>query len=158
MNFVKNAFMSVLRRVYQEVIVEKYKEVAFWVLSSFLVSFALARTVVRLFPNTFLVINSSHIHHFAYGFILLAIAGYVSLIKPGRAPVWLACLYGAGLGLAVDESGMWLHLTNLYYNDTSEDIIVFIIAVLVNIVYFGEFWVRLLTALRNLVRFRHGRS
>ena len=151
---MKQTILIVLRRIYQEVIVEKYKDVAFWVLSMFLLSFLAARAIVRLFPTTYLVVNSTHIHHFAYGFILLAVAGYISLIKPGRAPVWLASLYGIGLGLAVDESGMWLHLTNIYYNDTSEDLLVIILVLLVNIVYFGEFWLRLLSAGRNIIRLR----
>jgi thiol:disulfide interchange protein len=50
-----------------------------------------------------------HIHHYAYGIFILAVAGYLALIFVGdRARLWIALLYGLGLGLTFDEFGMWI--------------------------------------------------
>ena len=59
----------------------------------------------------------------------------------------MAIMFGAGLALAVDETGMWLHLTNRYYNDTSEDAIVLVTALLISGVYFRDFWAKLVRAI-----------
>ncbi len=52
-----------------------------------------------------------HVHHFTYGVFILFIAGYLGLsVRQARAKFWLALLMGFGLGLAMDEFGMWLRL------------------------------------------------
>lgn len=52
-----------------------------------------------------------HVHHFAYGFIVLGISGFLSLVFSGpRAKFWISILYGVGLGLAFDEFAMWIKL------------------------------------------------
>ena len=51
-----------------------------------------------------------HIHHYVYGIFILTIAGYLALIFKGeRATLWIALLYGLGVGLTFDEFGMWLN-------------------------------------------------
>jgi hypothetical protein len=73
------------------------------ILSSFLVTFGLARLYVylvldRLAPNLFLVIRGVHVHHFTYGFFILALTGFYLLIKRpefgSRAFTWHAASYG----------------------------------------------------------------
>jgi hypothetical protein len=75
-------------------------------------TFAVARTVSKFWPWYYVQwAPGLHVHHFAYGFIILAISGYLSLIFSGpRAKFFIALLYGCGLGLAFDESAMWIHL------------------------------------------------
>lgn len=52
-----------------------------------------------------------HVHHFTYGVFILFLAGYLGLsVKQARAKFWVALLLGFGLGLAMDEFGMWLKL------------------------------------------------
>ena len=52
-----------------------------------------------------------HVHHFTYGIFILFAAGYLALVvKQARAKFWVALLHGFGLGLAMDEFGMWLKL------------------------------------------------
>jgi len=54
-------------------------------------------------------IPGMHIHHYVYGIFILAVAGYLALIfKSDRATLWIALLYGLGVGLTFDEFGMWL--------------------------------------------------
>lgn len=136
-------YRKLIVAIYREMIVEKYKQQSFWVLGAFIPTFAVARLIVRFFPETFVQVNGTHVHHFTYGIIILAVSGYLAIIRNGRAPFWLAIMYGIGLALAVDETGMWLHLTNQYYNDTSMDAVILVSAILINTVYFGSFWLRL---------------
>ncbi len=51
-----------------------------------------------------------HIHHYVYGIFILTAAGYLALIFKGpRATIWIALLYGLGVGLTFDEFGMWVN-------------------------------------------------
>ncbi|HET9721761.1 MAG TPA: hypothetical protein VFP32_01900 [Candidatus Saccharimonadales bacterium] len=143
------AYLRLLRTIYQDVLVKKYKHQNFWMLSTFIPTFIVARMVVHLFPSLFFQFGGEHVHHFTYGFIILAICGYLAITRPSKSPPWLAALFGIGLALSVDEAGMWLHLTDVYYNDTSEDVVIVTGAVLINLVYFKEFWVSII---RNTLR------
>lgn len=88
-----------------------YTAVLFPIATSFLLTFISARLINNLWPDLFLVYSGVHIHHFAYGFFVLAASGYLALIFNGpRASFWIALLHGMGLGLALDEMAMWLHL------------------------------------------------
>src|SRR5438876_4140145 len=51
-----------------------------------------------------------HIHHYVYGIFILTVACYLALFfKSDRATLWIALLYGLGVGLTFDEFGMWLN-------------------------------------------------
>src|SRR5438552_10741331 len=51
-----------------------------------------------------------HIHHYVYGIFILTAAGYLALIfKSPRATLWIALMYGLGVGLTFDEFGMWFN-------------------------------------------------
>jgi hypothetical protein len=145
-------WLQITRTVYDDLLVHKYKDQNFWILTAFIPTFAIARLLVQAQPTLFLQIGDVHIHHFTYGFILLALAGYLAIVRPRRSPPWLAFMFGVGLALALDESGMWLHLTNHYYDETSVDITVIGLAVLINLVYFRKFWFHLLRALVLLAK------
>lgn len=142
----------IFKAVYDDVLVSKYKDQHFWILTAFIPTFAIARLWVHYFPGTFVQVNGQHIHHFAWGFVLLAVSGYLSITRPKRATPILAMAFGIGLGLAIDEAGMWLHLTNYYYNETSENIIILTTAVLINLVYLRQFWVGLIKEITFWVR------
>lgn len=148
---------KIVRSIYQEAVYSKYKDQSFWILASFIPTFIGARLLVHEFPRLFLQVGEQHIHHFTYGILLLAISGFLAVTRTGRSPIWLAIMFGVGLALAVDETGMWLHLTNHYYNDTSEDAVVVVIALLINFVYFREFWTKIVLSIFRTVH-RNSRS
>ncbi len=79
---------------------------------AFTITFATSRLISNVAPQLYLPLTPHlHIHHFTYGFFILAIAGYLALIYNGpRAKFRTALLYGVGLALAMDEFGMWLRL------------------------------------------------
>ncbi len=81
---------------------------------AFLITFGGSRLISRINPNFYIqIVEGIHIHHFAYGIIVLAVSGYLALvsIKP-RDKYLIALFHGLGLGLAFDEFGMWLWLTD----------------------------------------------
>jgi hypothetical protein len=114
------------------------------VLSSFFITFFVARLYVylvleHLAPNLFLVVRGVHIHHFTYGFFILAVTGFYLLIKRpefgSRAFAWAALAYGVGLALAVDEFGMWVRLKDGYWVRQSYDAVVVVALLLINLAY-----------------------
>ncbi len=120
------------------------KEIPFLILISFLVTFLLSRLVVFYLPlpNFFLKIRGVHVHHFAYGIFILGLVGFLSLVQTlsEKSKLKLSLLYGLGLGLAFDEFAMWIELEDIYRDRTTYDAIVIITLILLNIVYFADFW------------------
>jgi hypothetical protein len=108
-----------------------------WTLSSFLITFVAARSLVRLMevrriPIFFLHLEGTHVHHLNYGIFLLAgVGAYLLFCRPrGRALTTVAMLYGVGLALTFDEFGMWLHLDGDYWQRASYDAVAVIAALL----------------------------
>ncbi len=95
-----------------------YVAMAFPILFAFILTFAISRLIGYLItynylPEIYLHLSPGlHVHHFTYGVFILFIAGYLALSIRGsaRAKFWIALLHGMGLGLAMDEFGMWLRL------------------------------------------------
>ena len=119
------------------------KEIPFLILISFLVTFTASRIVTSLpFPNFYLRINGIHIHHLAYGIIILSFVGYYLLTQPRSEKTRLraSIFYGVGLGLAFDEFAMWIQLEDVYKDRTTFDAIIVVVLILLNGVYFDDFW------------------
>ncbi len=138
---------------FRELIMNRRKQIPFWVLAGFLPTFLIARLLVARFPGLFLHIRGTHVHHFIYGFFVLAIIGFISILSE-RGRRIQAFVYGVGLALAFDEFGMWMHLTNNYNIDTSEDALAWIFAFLIFLVY-GIGMIR--RAIPHMKRLRPGR-
>jgi hypothetical protein len=141
-----------LKAVYKELVANQRQEVTFWVLLTFLPTFIATRALVYFAPQLFVNLGGTHVHHLTWGIILLALTGWLALLI--EAPRWrprIAALYGVGLALAFDEFGMWLHLQDDYWVRQSYDAVLVVLAVLVNTVYFGDFWLRVV---RRLLRRR----
>ena len=91
-----------------------YLYMLFPIAVAFLIAFGAARVVSHINPNFYIhIVKGVHVHHFAYGIILLAASGYLALVtnKP-RDKYLVALLHGVGLGLAFDEFGIWLRLSD----------------------------------------------
>jgi hypothetical protein len=89
-----------------------YVAILFPIFAAFLLTFVGARILSHYAPQFFIEWSSGvRVHHFAYGFFVLAAAGYLAMVHHGpRATYWNAWLFGFGLGLSMDELGMWLLL------------------------------------------------
>lgn len=79
---------------------------------AFLITFIISRMISHFWPWLYLpILPDVRVHHFAYGFFVLAASGYLALIfDDARAKYLVSLLHGFGLGLAFDELGMWLRL------------------------------------------------
>ncbi|GEM_PF-6392925 len=94
-----------------------YIALLFPILFAFVLTFAGSRLISYLITYGYLPPiywepePGVHIHHFAYGIFVLAIAGYLALVfNSPRAKYLIALLFGFGLGLAFDEFLMWFKL------------------------------------------------
>jgi hypothetical protein len=109
------------------------------VLLSLMLTFIAARVITLLImahhmPNIYLHVRGTHVHHLNYGIFLLAGVGAYLLFarRSGsmRAPSAAAVVYGVGLGLTFDEFGMWLHLSDDYWQRASFDAVIVLAALL----------------------------
>lgn len=89
-----------------------YISLIFPVAVAFLITFTASRIFSHFFPQFYIQWTPGlRVHHYAYGFFVLAAAGYLALIFNGpRSKYLISLLFGFGLGLAFDEFGMWLKL------------------------------------------------
>ncbi len=96
-------------------------------MTSFIVSFTVARTFTTLNPNTILFSGDYHIHHFWYGIAMLAIGGWLGIsYHSERIDRLAAILFGAGGGLIGDEIGLLLTLENYWAEITYTFVVVFL--------------------------------
>lgn len=119
---------------FNELILNRRKQIPFWIMVGFFPTFLIARFLVHNYPFLFVHVHGTHVHHFIYGFFVLAIMGFISLMSE-RARRVQAFFYGVGLALAFDEFGMWIRLTDHYNIDSSEDALAAISVILVFSVY-----------------------
>ena len=100
---------------------------SFIMLSSFLVSFVIARVFTGFFPSTVLVVQGVHVHHFWFGLALLVVGGWLGInYRDDEIDRLAAIIFGVGGGLVGDEVGLLLTFGNYY----SELTYTFIIALL----------------------------
>ena len=120
------------------------KEIPFIILISFLVTFLVSRLVVFYGPtsNFYLNVKGIHVHHLAYGICLLGIVGFLSLVldRTEKVRLRLSVWYGIALGLAFDEFAMWIQLEDVYRDRSTYDAIMIITLIMLNVVYFSDFW------------------
>jgi hypothetical protein len=71
-----------------------------------------------------------HIHHLVFGIVMMMVAGFVAFAVQPASP-WFeifAGVFGAGVGLTLDEFALWLHLEDVYWSEegrSSVDAVVF---------------------------------
>ncbi|MDO8495123.1 MAG: hypothetical protein Q7S32_01160 [bacterium] len=89
-----------------------YVAIIFPIAVAFSLTFVGSRILSHFAPQFYVEWSPGlRVHHFTYGFFILAVTGYLALIFNGpRAKYLIALLFGFGLGLAFDEFGMWLRL------------------------------------------------
>src|SRR3989344_1178640 len=113
-------FLSKITR--KSVIIKKTKNsesglyfyLVFPIAFTFLLTFTTARIFSLLAPDFYLIgLAVGHVHHYVYGFFILAISGYLALIFDSpRSKYLISLFHGFGLGLAFDEFAFWLKLTD----------------------------------------------
>ena len=125
-----NAFKSIIIRIKNS---KRLSQIL--ILLSFLISFALVRTVTHLqkygiLPNQNGIL---HIHHLVPGIFLLIISGYIgiSFWASDKVRHFMAILFGIGAALTIDEFALWLYLRDVYWERQGRDSIDAIIYVII---------------------------
>jgi hypothetical protein len=98
--------------------------VQFAMLCSFVGTFVLTRFIVRMVrsgrgPFRNVRVGDVHVHHLVPGIVIMLVTGPVEfVINPhGNVRIVLACIFAAGAALTLDEFALWLHLTDVYWED-----------------------------------------
>ncbi|HEV2137817.1 MAG TPA: hypothetical protein VGR53_03175 [Nitrososphaerales archaeon] len=82
---------------------------AFLALLSFVVGFSAARIFATVYPSVVVQSSGIHFHHFWYGLLMLVVAGWLGIAsnRPEHDRAY-AVIFGLGLGLVGDETGLLL--------------------------------------------------
>ncbi len=105
---------------------------------SYLVTIGFSRLIVKAIELNMNIpllgydfIGDFHIHHFAYGILLLCCTTFYTLFFHKTRPAWfLFILYGVSLALIFDEFSIWIKLDPSYHQLSSTIAIVFIALIL----------------------------
>lgn len=98
----------------------------FLTLAGFVCAFGFIRLSTRLmrsprvpwWPGSVVSEDGVHVHHLFFGIVLMMVAGPLSFAAGETDGPWYAIyavLFGIGLGLAIDEYALWLHLDDVYW-------------------------------------------
>ena len=136
-------FFRDLKSLWYLDIVRRNKKTPMLVFISFLITFLIARIFATYFAKLSLIINIYHIHHFYYGFALLALSNWILLVTDKDSLKKLSAVFmGIGAGLIIDELGLLLNCTSNglicdYNSRISFDVFTVIIGLLLLFLYSG---------------------
>lgn len=115
--------MRLIVDVYDQHILEPGKAPLFWMVVTFLVTFAFIRLSVHMirrqvswWPGN-IQSGGVHVHHLVFGIFMMLAAGILEFGVDAGGPwtVVLAALFGGGAALTMDEFALWLHLEDVYW-------------------------------------------
>ncbi|WP_248662010.1 hypothetical protein [Fuchsiella alkaliacetigena] len=87
-----------------------------------------------------IILFGYHVHHFYFGILLIAIAGWLAIVGSSFfSRKQVALLYGTGLGLFMDEIGLLLTWGD-YYSSLTYLLSLLLVGIFLNIVFFPYFW------------------
>lgn len=141
-----------LKRIYKNHIQDRKEEPRFLILTSFLITFLVARLTVygimnHILPKPFgfFYIGETHIHHLVYGVVLLLIAGFIRIPQFGKSLVrFSSILYGVGAALTLDEFALLIHFNpNVYFGPQgrlSLDVVFLFFLFCLAFLWHGKFW------------------
>jgi hypothetical protein len=112
-----------------------------WMFLAILFTFILTRMVTRMIRSGSgtgaglgnVHIGGNHVHHQVFGILIIIGTGFylVSETPRGAALSAAAAVFGAGVGLTIDEFALWLHLEDVYWTDQGRKSVDAIFCVLV---------------------------
>jgi hypothetical protein len=113
---------------------------AFLALLSFMVAFFAARIFTTINPDTVVVSSGIHFHHFWYGLIMVVVAGWLAIAsnRPEYDRVF-AIVFGLGLGLIGDETGLLLTLGD-YHSELTYVVFVAVVSLAVQGIIAARYW------------------
>ena len=146
-----------LQSVLYQDIIRRNKQTPFIVFISFIIAFAVSRLTILLGPEWLrLFVREYHIHHFYYGFALIAISNWIALTSDRKHMINIASvLFGVGLGFFVDEFGLLLTCTTPafecdYFARQTFDVFTYLAGILLVFIYSKPFFGLLKKIVRRL--------
>jgi hypothetical protein len=152
------------RALFRSLVAERGGEPAFWMLVGFITSMSIARLIVALIlkykleKQLFALVpghdpNPMHVHHFNYGLIMIGTSGLAALFPFGRRALRLLAFgFGVGCGLVFDEFALFWNLNPEYAQSLSLIAAAIMVSALVQLTYFGRFWIAMTRRLVYRVR------
>jgi hypothetical protein len=134
-------FLGPVGRAYRDQVIDSGREVEFFLILSFLLSFLAIRASTRLmrspkvpwWPGS-VTPGGMHIHHLVFGIVMMMLSGFFAFAEQPGSP-WieiLAVIFGTGAGLTIDEFALWLYLEDVYWTKEGRSSVdAFIVAALV---------------------------
>jgi len=163
-------YIKRIRTAYGKHIKGHREEPRFLILTSFIVTFIMARLIVYnidfhiipFIPTRYIVIHDIHVHHLVWGIFLLLIAGFIRIPQFGHELYrFSSILYGMGAALTLDEFSLWLRFDpNAYFGREgriSIDAVVIFILIVLSSLWHGAFWRKLFDVTLRVVFFRRRR-
>ncbi len=165
-----SSVLSYLPRAVKSEFKKNRNSTPFLVSVSFTITFLAARLWVVLLgatrspsDDTFyvgrnLIISGYHIHHIAYGIILISVAAWLSINYWSRNIARISSIcFGAGLGFIVDEMGFIIEGIEPYRADREVFYLAaFLLGVFLSIVYFPSFYRSIKRDIRRFKRLLFG--
>jgi hypothetical protein len=112
------------------------RTVQFAMLCSFVGTFTVTRLVVRLIrsgrgPFGNVRFGEVHVHHLVPGIVIMLVTAPIQfIIAPhGTVRIVLACVFAGGAALTLDEFALWLHLTDVYWEEQGRKSVDAVVAV-----------------------------
>jgi hypothetical protein len=112
-----------------------------WMFLAILITFLITRIVTRLIRSGSgsgaglgdVRIAGNHVHHQVFGILIIIGTGIVLVSETPRGAALdaAAAVFGAGVGLTVDEFALWLHLEDVYWSEQGRKSVDAIFCVLV---------------------------
>jgi hypothetical protein len=112
-----------------------------WMFLAILLTFLITRIVTRLIRSGSgggvglgnVKLGGTHVHHQVFGILIIIGTGIVLISQTPRGAGLDACaaVFGAGVGLTVDEFALWLHLEDVYWTEQGRKSVDAIFCVLV---------------------------
>ncbi|MDP1538589.1 MAG: hypothetical protein Q8M00_00980 [bacterium] len=139
-----------LNKLYWNFVKKHDEKISFIVLVYFLITFIIFRGLAYawahdIIPEVPIYIDGIRIHHYNFGIFILVFVGYWLLVRRGDGNLFnIAKIYGIGLAMVFDQFGMWLQLQDNYWLRPSYDGAIIIIVGLLNIVYLGFIWQKII--------------
>lgn len=125
---------------------------AFLALLSFVAAFFAARIFTTINPDVVVVSSGIHFHHFWYGLVMIVVAGWLAIAsnRPEYDRAY-AVVFGLGLGLVGDETGLLLTLGD-YHSELTYFVFVGIVSLAVVGIIAARYWSAVKAEVINLGR------
>lgn len=119
---------------------KRREEVPFLIFTAFLVSFLVARVYFLLLGTTF-DLGEYTLYHLYLGVFLIIAAGWIAINYEDRDLTRItAVIFGLGLGAFFDQVGFMLTHFGNYQDGLTYTVVTTVSLLLLNVVFFDEFW------------------